>query len=69
MTKRTPSNSLLKQLAKSRTAIFGALVSSLGVIEANASVIPDEYRGYALIAIGIAVVWLRMVTTASVGEK
>lgn len=63
------SKSLFKQMLKSRTVVFGGLVATLGVIEANAQLIPEEYRGYTLMAIGVASIWLRLMTTSSVGEK
>lgn len=53
-----------------RTRVFGALISILGVIEMYArEVIPADYQGYTLMAIGVAVIILRQVTTTPPGEK
>lgn len=60
---------MFKNLWKSRTVIFGAVIATLGVVEANAQIIPAEMRGYTITAIGIATVWLRLLTTLPISEK
>ena len=59
------------QLKGWRTIIFGALIVGLGSIQASdlATVIPAEYTGLVIAAIGVAVMWLRSVTHTPVGEK
>lgn len=61
--------SFLNKLKGNRTRIFGALIAILGVVETNAQVVPDEYRGYLLMATGIAAIILRQFTNTPAGKK
>lgn len=53
-----------------RTLIFAAVVALVGVLEAFdwATVIPEQYHGWALALIGVVIAWLRKVT-APVGKQ
>lgn len=52
-----------------RTRLFGTIIAVLGVIETQADVIPADWRGWVLMATGIAVIVLRQVTTTAPGAK
>ena len=54
-----------------RTLLFGAAVALVGVIEAFdwASVIPDKAEGFVLPLIGVAIMYLRKITTTPLGQK
>ena len=54
-----------------RTLILGAVIVALGSIQAAdlATVIPEHYVGLVIGAIGVLVMWLRTITTTSVGTK
>jgi len=54
-----------------KTIIFGALVAALGAIQATdlANVIPAEWTGIAMTAIGAIVMILRTVTSTPVGKS
>lgn len=53
-----------------KTVLFNGIVGTLGVLEiADYSFLPDETRGIVLIAIAIAGVWLRLITTTPFGKK
>lgn len=54
-----------------RTIILGAVIAGLGSIQAAdlTTVVPTEYTGLVLAAIGVAVMWLRTITTTPVGTK
>ena len=47
-----------------RTQAFGVLVAVLGVVQIYApEVLPDAWRPWAMMAIGIAIIVLREITT------
>lgn len=54
-----------------RTIIVGAVIAGLGSIQATdiATVVPSEYAGLVIAAIGVAIMWLRTITTTPVGTK
>jgi hypothetical protein len=59
-------------IKKSRTFDFGALVLTLGVIEANLPLVKDQigdWYGWILMGIGVAIIWLRKLTKGPVGDK
>lgn len=59
---------MLRYLKGNRTRLFGTLLMILGVVEQYArEVFPQEYQGYVLMAVGIAVIVLRQITTAPPG--
>ena len=65
--------SLFRQILKSKTMLAATVIEILGVIQANSdflsTIMPPNYFGFMLIAIGITMRLLRMVTTSSIGEK
>lgn len=54
-----------------RTIIIGAVIAGLGSIQAAdiGTVVPAEYAGLVIAAIGVAVMWLRTITSTPVGTK
>ena len=55
-----------------RTMMFAMLLASIGVAEATdwASLIPDgPVKGWTLLAISLAIAWLRAITTTPVGRS
>lgn len=54
-----------------KTLVFGAVIAALGTIDAAglASVIPEQFAGLAVGAIGVVVMFLRSVTTTSIGQS
>jgi hypothetical protein len=55
-----------------RTLFFSLLVATIGVAEATdwAAIIPDgPARGWVLLAIALAIAWLRVITTTKVGRS
>ncbi len=62
---------LLLWLKGWRTVILGTLVTALGFVQDNIELltIPPEHRGKALMAIGLAVIVLRAVTTGPIGGR
>jgi len=57
---------------KSKTMWLGILVTSLGVIETNLPFLQNalgDYYGYAIMAVGIAIKVLRVVTTQPLSAK
>ena len=54
---------------KSKTMWFSVMVAALGALEANAQIIPAEYRGQALIVIAGVVAMLRILTTVPLDAK
>lgn len=63
----------LKSAAKSKTMAFAGSVVALGIADQYADVIPllvpDEYRGIAVAAVGLVIAVLRQVTTKPLSEK
>ena len=63
---------LRRRLKGWRTMLFALLVATLGVLEATdwASIVPDgTNKGYWLLAISLAIAWLRLVTTTPIGRR
>jgi Na+-translocating ferredoxin:NAD+ oxidoreductase RnfA subunit len=58
-----------KALLKSKTLWFSVILAVLGAIEMQAQIIPEEYRGVALIMIAMVTAVLRFMTTQPVSEK
>lgn len=62
-----------KQVAKSRTNRFGALIAVLGFLQANSEqlreLMPEQAYGWIVLAIGAAVIALRAVTDSPLSEK
>lgn len=54
-----------------RTLLFAAIVAVLGAVETFdwATVIPQQFVGIALMAIGILVGYLRKITNTALGEN
>ena len=53
-----------------RTQVWNCIVGTFGILEvADLSFLPDEYQGYAIVAIAVVSFWLRTLTTGPVGEK
>lgn len=59
----------LKKIVKSRTMWLAVGIAGLGALEQQIMVIPEDYRGYALIVISILVAALRFATTQPISEK
>ena len=53
-----------------KTIIFGALIAALGTIDAAslANVIPQQFAGLVVGAIGVVVMFLRSITTTGIGQ-
>lgn len=66
-------NQKLKKAHKSKTIQFAAALAVLGVIETQfhlvESLVPEQYRGLILVGVGMAVAYLRVVTTTSLDNK
>lgn len=61
---------MLRYLKGNRTRLFGILLMILGVVEQYArEVVPQEYQGMVLMAVGIAVIILRQITTTPPGAS
>lgn len=59
---------MTRWLKGNRTRLFGATIAILGVVETYArEVVPDEYQGMVLMAVGIAIIILRQITTTPPG--
>lgn len=59
---------MLRYLKGNRTRLFGTLLMILGVVEQYArEVVPQEYQGLVLMAVGIVVIILRQITTTPPG--
>jgi hypothetical protein len=58
-----------KALIKSKTLWFSVVLAVLGAVELNAQIIPEGYRGHALILIAGVSAILRFMTTVPVSEK
>lgn len=53
-----------------RTAIFGAAIASLGVIQtADLAFLPDSWSGPIIILAGIGTIWLRALTDTPLGKR
>lgn len=60
----------LIQFARSHTIQFATAVTALGVVQqVGAFVIPAEYQGMAMSAIGLAIAALRFITNKALSEK
>lgn len=63
----------IKQFFKSKTINFGFVLAVLGLVQANLSVFTQymtpEIAGWFGFLVGLAVIYLRLITTKSVGEK
>lgn len=56
-------------LKGNRTRIFGTAVLCLGVVEQYArEIVPTDYQGYLLAAVGIAIIILRELTNTPAGR-
>ena len=63
---------MLERLKGWRTVLFALLVATIGVLEAAdwASIVPDgPAKGWILLAIALAIAWLRVITTTPIGRK
>jgi hypothetical protein len=64
---------MMRSALKSKTLWFSVSLAVLGVLEQQFSLVehllPEEYRGLALIGVGVTVAVLRIVTTESVLDK
>ena len=58
-----------KQVLKSRTLWFSLSIAVLGAVEMQAQIIPEEYRGIALVVIAGVTAVLRILTTTPVSGK
>ena len=55
-----------------RTLLFALVLATLGVFEAAdwGRIVPDgPYKGYWLLAIALAIAWLRAITTTPIGRS
>jgi len=52
-----------------RTRLFGTIIAALGVIETQANVIPEDWRGWVLMGTGVVIIVLRQLTTTAPGAK
>lgn len=59
----------LTQILKSRTLWLSAALAGLGALEIQIQIIPEQYRGHALVAIAVLVAILRFITTQPISEK
>ena len=63
---------MLERLKGWRTVLFALLVATVGVLEATdwASIVPDgPAKGWILLAIALAIAWLRIITTTPIGRR
>ena len=63
---------MLERLKGWRTVLFALLVATVGVLEATdwASIVPDgPAKGWILLAIALAIAWLRVITTTPIGRR
>ena len=63
---------MLDRLKGWRTVLFALLVATVGVLEAAdwASIVPDgPAKGWILLAIALAIAWLRVITTTPIGRR
>ena len=63
---------MLDRLKGWRTVLFALLVATVGVLEATdwASIVPDgPAKGWILLAIALAIAWLRVITTTPIGGR
>ncbi len=63
---------MLEHLKGWRTVLFALLVATVGVLEAAdwASIVPDgPAKGWILLAIALAIAWLRVITTSPIGGR
>lgn len=67
------TTSTIKGAAKSRTVYLGLAISVIGVIQASADVftayLSPQQQGFLTMGLGVAVVFLRFLTTAPLDEK
>ena len=60
----------LTQFAKSHTIQFATAITALGVVQqVGAFVIPAEYQGLAMSAVGLVIAALRFITNKALSEK
>lgn len=54
-----------------KTVLFGAALAVVGILQQSGveSLVPDQYRGLVVAAIGAAVMILRTITTTPVGTS
>jgi hypothetical protein len=54
-----------------RTLLFSLLVAGIGVLQSTdwATIVPERYVGPTILAIGLAVAALRVLTTSPVGRS
>ena len=63
---------MIDRLKGWRTVLFALLLATIGVLEATdwASIVPDgPAKGWILLAIALAIAWLRVITTTPVGRR
>lgn len=53
----------MKSKVRSKTLWFSVAIATLGAVEAQANIIPAEFRGYTLILIAAVTAYLRIVTS------
>jgi hypothetical protein len=61
----------LKHWIRSRTINYGAILATIGLIQANVELfhLTAGQQGWLLLGLGVATIWLRAVTTTALSER